>query len=146
MWRVVKATIFDGGVVVSHGQSANLRSEINGIYSILANGANTYGLNPNHIDAGTYYIHVMIFDGTQSTNATKLVSWLNGPQVLTYPGGSIPTTTESNSGSLIYIGKYAGGAGFIGGEIFESGIVDRAINSAELTNLTGYLSSKYLIP
>lgn len=70
----------------------------------------------NDVPTSTWTYTAYSYDGTQSTNATKLVEYVNGsPVTLTY-GGTIPTTWPTSGGANMQI-SFVDSAGF--GGIFD---------------------------
>lgn len=129
---------------VSHFNTATARTELmqftdNAIYGIIANGSNSYG-SFAHSNAVSY--SMIIFDGSQGTNATRLVMYVNGVARTLSFTLTIPATTE-NAASTLSVSNT--GLTKLAGVVYEIGMVTRAITSTEATNLNTYLASKYAL-
>lgn len=141
-----------GGERFYHGFNNSNRTEflnnLNGdsdAYAIICNAGSSYGQYNNTTQ--TLYKGVYIYDGTQSTNATKLVCKINGTtQSLTFTG-TIPSTTEAHASSIFTIGGKFNSPGYdySNGYLCEMLVYTRALTSQEVTDIESYLSSKWLL-
>jgi hypothetical protein len=139
MWAVGQRFGFN------HYSSASLRTEIlhftdNVVYGIIANSANSSG---SFTHTNNFCYVVLVFDGSQGSNSTRLTIYVNGVlRTLTFVS-TIPATTEASVISDFQIGttgttKFAGSA-------CEFGAVASVLSAGQITNLNSYLSSKYAI-
>lgn len=120
----------DGNNRTILGTGANATGDI---WCQLANGSNSYGYSSVVLNTSRWYHLVMTFDGTQSTNATKLLCYVNGVQQTLTFSGTIPSTlTSSAYGQYIGVENNAGGA-FFNGLIDEVIIESRALTPAEVS-------------
>ncbi len=96
----------------------------------------TYGYTSTGvITTGTWYHVVLAFDGSQSTNASRLTLYLNGvPQALTFVG-TIPATT-ANVAEPITMGFSSGS-----GTYFDGGMDDTRISKT--TRSAGWIGTEY---
>lgn len=144
--KFTRITVFNG-VVLSHGASGteNTQTAFSGgsYFDVVANGAGTNGA---YAGAASFLVRVIIYDGTQSTNATKLIVRENkAAKTLTFTG-TIPSTTESNSSSVFRMGEVSYTATFIGGSIlYDAVIPDVAMNSTEADAAADTLKTLYAI-
>ena len=74
--------------------------------------ANGYGYSTTHLSLNVWYHLAVVYDGSASTDATRLKLYINGVQdVLTFLGmGPVPTTTPYSSGSRFCLGAEYNGA------------------------------------
>ncbi len=96
-------------------------------YFPCANGANTFGENSSmSLSSGTTYHVLMSYDGTQSTNATKLKVWMDGVEESLSYGGTIPTALGTLTANFMIqaVGVRAEAALWIGQAIRNEGIID----------------------
>jgi hypothetical protein len=141
MWSAGKKWVFthyDAG-------NSNLRTEFihnsdNLNYGIVANTATSLG---THASPDAFNYSLLVYDGTQGTNETKLKLYLGGVAQTVSFTLTIPATTESSASSLIRMGKFFGG--FKAGQSLEHGIITRAITAGEITSLNSYLAAKYAL-
>lgn len=109
------------------------------VYGIVSTGSFTPG-NSTPVTNAFHYI-VMIFDGTQATNALKVLVYVDGvQQTMTFTG-----TVPSNISAVIQprMGNFYGN--FQVNTMCEAGVIGRAISGSELAGLNGYLSAKYAL-
>lgn len=93
----------------------------------------TYGYFSNN-DRNWHHV-VMVYDGSQSTNATKLVVYLDGePQTLTF-FGTIPNTTCSASSDAFTLGRDTSSSNFSNGYIDEVRVYSKSLTANEVTAL-----------
>jgi hypothetical protein len=96
-----------------------------------------FGLSPSSAYAGGYvslndtaWHHVtMVFDGTQSTNATRLKGYVDGVQQTLTFDGTVPTLTTTNTTGF-NIGVLAGA--YTGGLIDDVRVYTRALSTTEV--------------
>jgi len=97
-------------------------------------------------DTGTaadadFHIHTLKFDGTQADNATRLVYRIDGTaETLTFTGTVGATTSASNG--TIFIGC-DDGAEFMNGDVAEFLMFNKALSSAEMSDVESYLTTKW---
>lgn len=109
------------------------------VFGYVNSGGNSYGYSVH--GAGTYYI-LMVFDGTLTGNANRLKTWVNGVQQTLTFNATIPATTPTSAADLT-VGRYS--AVNLAGQIYELGMVSRAITSGEITSLNNFLASRYAL-
>lgn len=102
----------------------------------VANGSNTYGYTATgKISTATWYHVVMIYDGTQTGNANRLILYLNGSQETLTFVGTIPSTTYDTTADNFHVGTVSGSSFFWDGRIDELGVWSRALTGSEVTEL-----------
>jgi hypothetical protein len=98
-------------------------------------GGNFGATTSSVITANTWFMITMVFDGTQSTNATRLKVYVNGlSQSLTFTGtipSSISNTLELYWGNYH---NYTGGFGLVG-YLDEVSVWNRPLTQSEVTTL-----------
>lgn len=120
VFRPEEAAITNGDVLWSKNVTANRRfsAEFGAggnpcrMKNSCENGAVTYGLTDPIVRSKTWNHALVAFDGTQSTDATKLRLYFNGEYVA-YNGllsGPIPATLYNNSGVSLYTGEETAGS------------------------------------
>lgn len=133
------------GVIWSHGANANELTQLaisgGNYFDVIANGAATNG---SHAGAATTLVRTIQFDGSQGSNATKLVVRENKvAKTLTFTG-TIPSTTESNAASVMTIGKRAYDATFFGGDFADLfAIPDVTMTDPEADSAADTLKTEY---
>jgi hypothetical protein len=107
----------------------------NTMYFVIANGANANGSSSQNITGWNHW--AMVFDGSQSTNATRLLGYANGAsQALTF-NGTIPATISSNANNnLLQIGRNTPNSVFTNGDIAEVAAYDVALAPSEVSALS----------
>lgn len=109
------------------------------IYTVLSGGGYNHG---SVASTNAFHYSVSIFDGTQTGNSNRLVTYVNSVlQTLTF-SGTIPAVTETGS-STFHVGSASGV--LLPGTVCEIGIVTRAITSGERASLNTYLAAKYAL-
>jgi prepilin-type N-terminal cleavage/methylation domain-containing protein len=97
---------------VAWGESGSSKGTRFSIVGDTGGGIDAYAENSSGLDEyGSFFLNdalwhyvVMVYDGTQSTNATRLVVYLDGaPQTLSFSGSGIPASL--NSVSTFYFGQ-----------------------------------------
>lgn len=134
------------GTIIDHGQSSSVQTQ----FDVLSGGTTYFyainnGSAANGSDAGTatYLVRSTIFDGSQGTNATRLVRRENKIAQTVSFSGTIPATTENNSASVFGIGKRSYSANFFGGKSAEFMIFNSAL--ADVGDKEDILKAKYVI-
>lgn len=133
------------GTMVDQGFSANAQTQ----FSVLSAGSYFYAINngsaANGSDAGTnaYLVRTVIFDGSQGTNATRLVRRENKVAQTVSFSGTIPSTTESNAASVFNMGKRSYSANYFTGKIAEFMIFNSVL--ADVGDKEDILKAKYAI-
>lgn len=116
----------------------NTKSSINGIqlwndgkiYLMPTSGSANYGYFSSN---DTNWKHlVLLFDGTKSTNLTKLTLYVNGVIVPLNFSGTIASSWATLTGSVFNFGGSYGGAN---GKIDDTGIWNRILTDDEVTEL-----------
>lgn len=89
----------------------------------------------------SFHIHTLKFDGTQSTNGTKLVYRIDeAAESLTFTG-TVGTTTSASNGSL-FLGC-DDNAEFLNGDVAEFLTFNRALTNGEIASVETYLKTKW---
>ena len=98
----------------------------------MGNGSNTFGYTTDNFVADNVWTHaVYLFDGTQSSNATRLRLFVNANEKsLTY-SGTIPTTSPTNSASLV-LGAETTSSFFSNSQIDDVRIYNRVLTPNEI--------------
>lgn len=104
----------------------------------LPNGVTGYG---SVVESDAYNYTLIIFDGSQSGNSNRLKVYYNGSLTTLTFSGTVPTTTGTSGSAAFYLHKAVGVGS--AGSMCEMGIVTRAINSTEITNLNAFLAARY---
>ncbi len=94
-----------------------------------------YGVTPASSLTATAWHHVVwVFDGSQPTNATRLVCYVNGvAKVLTFSGSAVPASLPAATTDLEF-GRQTFGR-YLSGGIDDVGLWDRALSSGDVTAL-----------
>jgi len=88
-----------------------------------------------------FHIHTLVFDGTQSGNAARLVYRIDGSaKTLTFTG-TVGTTTSASNGT-IFIGC-DDSAEFMNGDVGEVLMFNKALSGAEISGVESYLTTKW---
>ncbi|MBW2974917.1 hypothetical protein KY366_04330, partial [Candidatus Woesearchaeota archaeon] len=116
------------------------------IFVYVGDDSNTYRYVNNVLSLDTWYHLVMVFDGTAATDATRLKFYLNGTELSTIDGGTIPQWTDDNSASVLI----SDAANDMNGTIDEVRIWDRSLTADEVyqeyaSNLNKYDTDKWLL-
>ena len=107
--------------------------------SVFMNGASaTTGVTSNTTGA---HVHTLVFDGTQTGNADRLKYRFDGSDATLGFTGTVPATISPSSGA-IYVGC-DDDTEILDGKIGEILIFNKALSSAEITDLEAYLTSKW---
>ena len=110
----------------------------NNIYANVSNGGSSFA---SFASTATGWHHVaMVFDGTQSTNATRLKVFLNGAQLTTGFLGTIPATTFNNTLNNPHIGRLE--TFYSVGALDEIVVSDRVFSAAEIADM----AAGYIVP
>ena len=89
----------------------------------------------------SFHIHTLVFDGSQSGNAARLVYRIDGSaKTLTFTGTVGATTSASNG--TIFIGC-DDSAEFMNGDVGEVLMFNKALSGAEISGLESYLTTKW---
>ena len=106
-------------------------------YFEVGNGANSYGFVSN---TSTNWQHLtMVFDGSQSTNATRLKAYVNGSSVTLSFTGTIPATTGTINTNL-NVGAYLPNINYSNGNISQISIYNKSLSDVEV--LRNYNATK----
>ena len=132
----MKRAIFQSKVVIYQGNdsSADVAMELwndENAYFEVGNGSNSYGQVANN--SANWQQLVMIFDGTQSSNSTRLKVYINSISQTLVFNGTIPSTSGT-SNSVFSIGNTqgVGGGNFSTGNIASVQIYNRALSDQEV--------------
>jgi len=106
-----------------------------GIASSLGDAYVNYGVTTGAgITAGSWYHLVAIFDGSQSTNATRLKVYINNVQLTMSFTGTIPSSLQSASADF-EIGRLSGIGTYWNGAVDLVGFWNRALTPTEISLL-----------
>lgn len=101
------------------------------------NNASSTGANDSN-----WHIHTVVFDGSQSTNATKFKYRRDKTaNTLTFGMGAVGTTL--GPGSVLSIGNYDESSQFFTGDLAELLIFTKSLTTVEIENVENYLSNKW---
>lgn len=87
-------------------------------------------------------LHTLVYDGTQSTNATKLVYRKDKTAKTLSFTGTVGTLTNSANTTFDLGNNNSGSAGFVG-YMAEAVMFKKTLTAAEITNIENYLSNKW---
>lgn len=136
-----------GGVAETSHRSHITHFTDNRMYFVICNGSNTNG-NGNTLQNITGWNHwAMVFDGAQSTNATRLRGYLNGSQQTLTFSGNIPSSLSSNSfNEQLNIGFNRANNIYSVGDMAEFATWDDALNESEISSLSKGFSAASVRP
>lgn len=105
------------------------------IANALSDAGSHLGTFPNStFTSGNWYHVVIVFDGTQASNGTRLRAWVNGVEVtLTYTG-TIPATLTDGTAAF-EVGARTESGVYYDGLMDESGMWDRPLTTDEIAFL-----------
>ena len=104
------------------------------MYFNVANGANTAGLITKNVTGWNHF--AFTFDGTQASNATRLLGYFNGSQETLSFLGTIPSTTSNNVlNESFKIGRAATNNVWSTGDFAELGMWQSTLTAAEIASL-----------
>lgn len=144
----ITAFIVGGNGIPSvwHGFDFSNRTQFEGgtPLGVICNAGSSFGTIvtiPHHTTA---QINCFVYDGSQSTNATRLRLNLSGvSKTLTFTG-TIPATTENNASSKFGIGVIDNSTPvYRAGDFAEFILYLRVLSDAEILQVTNYLRSKW---
>lgn len=93
--------------------------------------------------SGAWYHIVGVFDGSQSTNATKGKIYVNG-QLITQSASGLNTTTVDTYPAKFYIGALEGYSSYTGGKISLVQLYGRALSASEVLQNYNIQKLRYL--
>lgn len=98
----------------------------------MGNGSNSFGYTTDNFVADNAWTHaVYLFDGTQSSNGTRLRLFIDGNEkTLTY-SGTIPSASPTNSASLVF-GAETTATFFSNSQLDDVRIYNRALTTSEI--------------
>lgn len=135
------------GVIFGQGASATSLTQLalaaGSYFNVIANGSATNGA---HAGSASVLVRTIQFDGSQATNAAKLVVRENKiAKTLTFTG-TIPTTTENNTASVFTIGKRPYDATYFGTDFFDVyACPDNTMTNTEVDAAADPLKTEYNI-
>lgn len=99
------------------------------------------------VDAATWYHFVIVFDGTLSGDANRLKLYKNGSSMTqSVFAGAVPSTLLNDTADF-NLGKWGGSLNqYFNGRIDEVGLWNRALTSAEVTELYNATAGKTCCP
>lgn len=104
----------------------------------------TFTVDGHTVDTNFHHI-ILTFDGTKADNATRLKARLDGSDVTLTFSGTVNTTTNA-SASTFYGGVDSNdSSGYFIGEIGETMIFTRALNTSEVLSIEQYLTNKWAV-
>ena len=109
-------------------------------YAEVGNGSNSYGYLPGFstiVAAGNWYHYAVVFDGSGSTNATRLKLYINGTlRTLSYNLTIPATTSASLAGVPLLLGKPTAGTNAeFDGMLDDTRVYNRALTAAEILKI-----------
>jgi hypothetical protein len=115
-------------------RTACLHFSDNNIYFVLSNGANSFASSSQNITGWNHW--AIAFDGSQSTNATRLLLYVNGAAVTPSYNLTIPATTSNNAANESFtIGRVQANNAWSTGDFAELGMWQATLSSAEINSL-----------
>ena len=114
-----------------------IESDSSFFYFVIANSSLTYATLPitGNVTINNWFNIIMVYDGNQSTNETKLKVYLNNQQkTLTYVG-TIPTSLAVNNSANLRLGSTASGFIDMDGKLDQVAIFDYALTQAQVNYL-----------
>lgn len=102
------------------------------IFGVQNNGVDAYGYTTSApLSNGTWYHIAMVYDGTQTGNAARLVGYVNGvAKTLTF-AGTIPAVTDTTANAC-QVGQFASNTRNFNGSIDEVQIYNVALSAAQV--------------
>lgn len=136
--QIVEGAVLSGGNYTSANGFNLLLSGSNGYRVQFASGS---AVSNAPLDTN-FHIHTLVFDGTQSTNATKLIHRVDSTQrTLTFTQ-NIGTQTSATINSILF-GVNDALTNNLTGYIGEVLVYTKALTSTEIVNTEGYLKLKW---
>jgi hypothetical protein len=129
---------------VSH-RTAFLHFSDNVMYIALQNGANNQVSTTQNITGWNHW--AVAYDGSQATNATRLLLYLNGTALAPSFSGTVPSTTSNDSANETFrIGRSQINDVWSVGDFAELGMWHATLNAAEIASLGKGISCDKLRP
>lgn len=139
---VAKASTLSGTRTLTSTDLNGLKIFYNGSYWGVSTSGGT-GISTVSGDTTQFRIFSMVYDGSKSTNADRLIfRYAKNQQTLSFTGTVGATTNASNS--VLNIGFY-NNSEYFGGDIAEIIFLSRAVSGSDLSAIEGYLSNKWNI-
>lgn len=127
-WIRATTLVNDGAIVSVYNSSGNaIRLKLGGstnsdggsndVSVTVRNGTTPFGYTAtNWVQTGVWYHVALVFDGSQATNAAKLLLYVNGvARSLSFTTGTVPTSTSSNTAPVYVLARTSSGTdGFVG--------------------------------
>jgi len=117
-----------------------IESDSNVIYFVIANGSLTFATLPisGNITTNTWFNIVMVYDGSQSSNETRLKAYLNNEEKTLSYVGNIPSSLAVNNSAVLGLGSTTPPTNVdMDGKISEVAIFDYALSSTQINSLYG---------
>ena len=112
------------------------RDTTNLYFDVAAGAAGVSGLT---LETGRWYHIVMVYDGSQGTDATRLKVYLDGAaQTLSFSGS--PPSSITAATNPVYLASNVGASLFHDGQMDEVRIYDRALSATEVAAMYGSTS------
>jgi hypothetical protein len=114
-----------------------IESDSSFFYFVIANSSLTYATLPitGNVNINNWFNIIMVYDGNQSTNETKLKAYLNNQKkTLTYVG-TIPTSLAVNNSANLRLGSTASGYVDMDGKLDQVAIFDYALSQSQINYL-----------
>jgi hypothetical protein len=106
----------------------------NNMYFVLCDGASANGRTAQNITGWNHW--AMAFDGTQSTNASRLAGYVNGSSVSLTFSGTIPSALSSNSANqTLQIGYNQNNNIYTVGDIAEFATWEDCLSASDIASL-----------
>ena len=135
---VAKYTSTSGARTLTVTDQSDMGIFIDTNYKVSMNGATA---DTSTAADTSFHIHTLVFDGTQSTDATKLVYRIDGSaETLTFTG-SVGSTTSASNGT-IFLGC-DDSTQYLNGDVAEFLMFNKALNASEITSVESYLTTKW---
>jgi hypothetical protein len=117
----------------------------NNMYFLLANGGNSYAFSSQNITGWNHW--AIVFDGSQSTNATRLLVYVNGAAITPSFLSTIPATTSNNANNESFtIGRAQGNNSWSTGDFADLGMWQATLTSEEVASLAKGFSCDKIRP
>jgi hypothetical protein len=131
-----------GNAFFSYGTTSNFGNDILFFWDTSSNSLG-FQINKGADGTATYvfsppsqFINLcVVYDGSQSTNATKMIVYINGVQIiLNFNTYTVPTSTATLSNALCMLGEYAcaTNAYTLNGKIATTQIYNRTLSASEV--------------
>lgn len=120
-----------------HGLGTN-----NDMYVFVSNGVGNYAETTQNVTGWNHW--ALVFDGTQSTNALRLLLYRNGQAITLAFVNNVPSTTSNNVlNETLRIGRAAGNSVWSTGDFADLAIWQAALTAQQIASLAdGFAADK----